>query len=191
MAGRENITRLLVELSDGNRTIVDRLTPLVYDELRAIAHRQLLREARGRTLDTYGLVHEAYIKLVDQRAVTWRNRAHFFSIASLVMRRILTNEAKKRLAQKRGGGHALATFNDDLYSREVRAEDVVALDEALSRLGQQSERQSKIVSFRFFGGLNHKEIAEVLDLSVSTVRLDWRLARAWLGRELRNMGIQG
>jgi len=178
------ITQLLLDLSGGNRAAVDALMPLVYDELRQLAHRQLIGERRGHTLNTTALVHEAYLKLVDQKRVGWQNRAHFFAIASQAMRRILINYAKGRLAEKRGGGQPLVTFDEQSVVKEARAEELVALDEALSELAQLNERQSKVVECQFFGGLTHEEIAAVLAVSVPTVRRDWRLARAWLSREL-------
>jgi len=163
---------------------VDALIPLVYQELRQLAHRQLAGERRGHTLNTTALVHEAYFKLVDQQRVGWQNRAHFFAIASQAMRRILINYANSRLAEKRGSGQPLATFDERSVVREARAEELVALDETLSELAKLNERQSKVVEYQFFGGLTHEEIAEVLSVSVPTVRRDWRLARAWLSREL-------
>jgi len=180
------ITQLLIDLSGGNRAAVDALIPLVYEELQQLAHRQLAGERRGHTLNTTALVHEAYFKLVDQKRVGWQNRAHFFAIASQAMRRILINYANSRLADKRGGGQPLATFDEQSVVREVRAEELVALDETLSELAKLNERQSKVVEYQFFGGLTHEEIAEVLSVSVPTVRRDWRLARAWLSRELEN-----
>ena len=163
---------------------MDALIPLVYQELRQLAHRQLAGERRGHTLNTTALVHEAYFKLVDQQRVGWQNRAHFFAIASQAMRRILINYANSRLAEKRGSGQPLATFDERSVVREARAEELVALDETLSELAKLNERQSKVVEYQFFGGLTHEEIAEVLSVSVPTVRRDWRLARAWLSREL-------
>lgn len=179
------ITELLAELSGGNRTVVDALMPRVYEELQAMARRQLRGERSGHTINTTALVHEAYLKLVGQQQVDWQNRAHFFSIAALAMRRILINYAHRRMAEKRGGGQVVATFEEGEVARETRAEELVSLDEALSRLEQLNERQSQVVTYRFFGGLTQEEIAEVLGVSVPTVRRDWRLARAWLSRELK------
>jgi RNA polymerase sigma factor (TIGR02999 family) len=122
--------------------------------------------------------------------MTWQNRAHFLSIAALSMRRILLNHARDRAAQKRGGGAPVATFEDGMAPRTVRVEELIDLDDALNRLEERSERQSQVVTYRFFGGLTQKEIAEVLDVSVPTVRRDWRLARAWLSRELRSAGAE-
>ncbi len=178
------ITRMLGELSSGNREVVDKLIPLVYEGLHRIARRQLRNERSGHTLNATALVHEAYLKLVDQNRVKWQNRAHFFAIAAQSMRRILINYAHKRKAQKRGGDQVIVTFVEESALRETRAEELIALDEALTRLSKMNERQSKVVECWFFGGLTHKEIAEVLDVSLPTVRRDWRLARAWLTREL-------
>lgn len=180
----KDITRLLHQLSDGDDHAVNALMPLVYDELHAMADRQMRRERANHTLNSTALVHEAYLKLVDQNRVNWQNRAHFFAIAAQAMRRILINYAQARLAQKRGGGQILATFNEEEVLRESRAGEIVALDEALTRLAELNERQSKVVEYRFFAGLTQEEIAEVLGVSVPTVRRDWRLARAWLAREL-------
>ncbi|RMI19784.1 MAG: sigma-70 family RNA polymerase sigma factor, partial [Calditrichaeota bacterium] len=160
------------------------LIPLVYDGLHQMAQRHLRRERRGHTLNATALVHEAYMKLVDQKRVNWQNRAHFFAIAAQSMRRILINYAHKRKAQKRGGGQVIVTFVEESMPRETRAEELIALDEALTRLSKMNERQGKVVEYWFFGGLTHEEIAEVLGVSLPTVRRDWRLARAWLTREL-------
>ena len=184
MADHHDITALLVELEGGNRTVVDQLLPHVYDELQVMARRQLRGERNDHTLNTTALVHEAYLKLADQEQATWQNRAHFFGIAALAMRRILINYAHKRRADKRGGGAVVATLVEGEVAKEARAEELIALDEALDRLAQLSERQAKIVELWFFGGLTQEEIAEVMEISVPTIRRDWRLARAWLSREL-------
>jgi RNA polymerase sigma factor (TIGR02999 family) len=185
MAPETNITEMLVELSGGNRAIVDALMPYVYGELHRVAERQLRSERAHHTLNATALVHEAYLKLVDQTRVTWQNRAHFYGVAAQAMRRILVNYAESKKAQKRGGGQHLVTFNDDLMGESTRAEELVDLDEALTRLKSLSERQAAVVEFHFFGGMTHEEIAEVLSVSLPTVRRDWRLAKAWLTRELR------
>ncbi|MFZ0391251.1 MAG: sigma-70 family RNA polymerase sigma factor [Calditrichia bacterium] len=182
---RQEITYLLGELSGGNHTIVDQLMPMVYDELHRMAQLKLLRERRGHTLNATALVHEAYLKLVDQNQVDWQNRAHFFAIASQAMRRILINYAQMRLAEKRGGGNPVVTFMEESVPREARAEELLALDEALNRLAEMNQRQSQVVEYWFFGGLTHEEIAEVVGVSLPTVRRDWRLARAWLTKELK------
>jgi len=181
---KDHITLLLGQLSDGKREAVDQLMPLIYEQLQAMAKRQLRGERPDHTLNSTALVHEAYLKLVDQTRVTWQNRAHFYAVAAQAMRRILVNYANRRLAAKRGGGQIIATFNDDELVRETRAEELVALDAALEELGQLDERQGKVVELRFFAGLTQEETAEVLGVSVPTVRRDWRLARAWLGRHL-------
>ena len=183
---RKEITALLGELSGGNRAIVDELVPLLYDELYNIAQRQLYGERSGHTLNATALLHEAYFKLVDQTRINWQNRAHFFAIASQAMRRILITHARKRNALKRGGGQIIATFDESALMREVRAAELISLDEALTELATFNERQSKVVEYRFFGGLKHEEIAEALGVSVPTVRLDWRLARAWLVGKIKD-----
>lgn len=180
----QDITVLLNDLAGGNRTVVDALLPEVYDELRRIASRQLAGERNNHTLNTTALVHEAYLKLVRQDRSTWQNRAHFFGVASMAMRRILINYAKKRLTEKRGSGMAAVTFEESVLAGEARAEELVALDEALTRLEAISERQAQVVTMRYFGGLKQAEIAEALGVSEPTVRRDWRFAKAWLTREL-------
>lgn len=182
---RDQVTALLAELSQSNQTVVGALMPLVYEELRTLARRQLRGQRAGHTLNTTALVHEAYLKLVNQQEATWQNRAHFLSVAAIAMRQILINYAHRRRAQKRGGGQAMATFEESLMGGQAtRAEELIALDEALDRLNAINERQSQVVTFRFFGGLTHEEIAEVLGVSKPTVRRDWRIAKAWLTREL-------
>lgn len=182
---QKEFTILLQELSGGSRTVVDEMLPLVYDELYQLAHRKLVRERKGHTLNATALVHEAYIKLVDQTRVSWQNRAHFVAIAAQAMRRILINYAQQRKAQKRGGGEVMVTFIEENVAREARPEELLALDEALIRLYKMNDRQGKVVEYWFFGGLTHEEIAEVLNVSLPTVRRDWRLARAWLSKELK------
>lgn len=183
---QNEITQLLLDLSGGNRAAVDLLVPLVYEELQALARRQLRGERASHTLNTTALVHEAYLKLIDQQRVNWQNRAHFFAIAAQAMRRILINYANSRLAARRGGGQPLVTFDEHAVVQEARAEDLIALDEALAELSKLNERQCQVVECHFFGGLTHEEIADVLAVSVPTVRRDWRLARAWLSRQLKN-----
>jgi RNA polymerase sigma factor (TIGR02999 family) len=182
---KKEVTRLLFDLTDGNRDVVDKLMPLVYKELHQIAHLQLRRERKDHTLNATALVHEAYIKLIDQDKITWQNRAHFFGIASQAMRRILINYANARIAEKRGANPAFVTFNDDRMKRDSKPEELIALDEALKKLELLNERQSKIIEQWFFVGLTHEEIAEVLNVSVPTIRRDFRLAKAWLSRELK------
>ena len=181
-----DLTALLSDLEDGNRDAVDRILPLVYPELQAMAQRHLSGERNDHTLDTSALVHEAYLKLVKQDRTNWKNRAHFFGVATLAMRRILVTYAHARNAEKRGGGVAAITLMDDQTARETKSDELIALDEALTRLATVAERPAKIVELRFFGGLKHHEIAEVLDISEATVQRDWRMARAWLATDLND-----
>jgi RNA polymerase sigma factor (TIGR02999 family) len=180
-----DVTRLLAELTGGNQAVVNALLPLIYDELHGMAENQLRRERKDHTLNATALVHEAYLKLVDQSRVNWQNRAHFLGVASQAMRRILINYAQQRRALKRGGDMVATTFDDDLVPRETRADQLIDLDEALTRLKGLNERQATVVECRFFGGLTNEEIAEVIGVSAPTVQRDWRLARAWLSRELK------
>jgi RNA polymerase sigma factor (TIGR02999 family) len=181
----DDLTALRAHVQDGGGHAVDVLLPRVYEELQALAHRQLRGERAGHTLNTTALVHEAYLKLVDQNRTDWRSRAHFFALAATVMRRILINYAHQRNAQKRGGGQALLTFEGGMGSREANVEDLLAIDQALTALAERGERQAKVVEYQFFGGLTQEEIAEILGVSVPTVRRDWQFARAWLSRWLQ------
>ena len=180
-----DVTRLLGELTGGNAVVVNALMPLIYDELHRLAENQIQRERPDHTLGATALLHEAYLKLVDQRRVTWQNRAHFLGVAAQAMRRILINYAQQRKAQKRGGDFIATTFDDDLAPHLSRADELLNLDEALARLQTMNARQAAVVEYQFFGGLTQEEIAEVLGVSVATVGRDWRLARAWLSRELK------
>lgn len=181
---RSEVTELLAEASDGNRSAFDRLVPLVYDELYQLAGAKLRFERAGHTLNNTALVHEAYVRLVGQRHVEWKGRAHFFALASQAMRRILINYAEARNAKKRGGDapHINVEAADPI-SPEV-AEEILALNDALNRLEQFNERGARVIEYRFFGGLTHDEIAEAMGLSEATVRRAWRAARAWLRDEL-------
>ena len=180
----DDITQMLSELAGGNRSIVDAMMPLMYSQMHQMAERQLRRERADHTLNATALIHEAYVKLIGQEKVSWQNRAHFMSVAAMAMRRILINYAKSRRAEKRGGGNAVATFNEEFHNRQAKAEELIDLDEALSNLAGFNERQAKVVEFSFFGGLTHKEIAEVLKVSVPTIHRDWRLAKAWLSAQM-------
>lgn len=183
---RGEITERLLSLCEGDPRGWESLVPLVYDELRAIAHRHLSRENSSVPFRTTELVHEAYLKLVDQTRVQWRDRAHFFAVASMVMRRILINDAHRRRALKRGGGARRVTLDEETLPAisDDQAERLIALDRALERLGSLNERQMRVVEGRFFGGLSNEEIASALSISLATVKRDWRTARAWLFREL-------
>lgn len=179
------ITRMLQEWSGGKQEALDALLPLVYAELRRQASRYLRGERAGHTLQTTALIHEAYLKLVDQRAVNWQNRAHFFGIAALAMRRILVDYARKKHRAKRGGiGEDLPLEAAALAVSQERSVNLVALDEALERLAEFDERQARIVELRYFSGLTIEETAEVLRLSPATVKNDWNVAKAWLRREV-------
>ena len=171
--------------SGGKRESLDALLPLVYDELHKQAARFLRRERAGHTLQTTALIHETYLKLVDQRDVDWQNRAHFFGIAAQAMRRILVDYARQRHSEKRGGADENLPLEEiTLAVSAERSVDLVALDEALTRLAAMDERQSKIVEMRYFGGLSIEETAEALRISTATVKSDWRTAKAWLFREI-------
>ena len=178
------VTRLLVAWSNGDQTARDQLMPLVYDELRRLAHQYMKRERPGHTLQTSGLVNEAFLRLVDQRNVQWKNRAHFFAIAAQTMRRILVDYARNRHYAKRGGSARQVSLDEALIVSEKRSAEVVALDEALKQLSEFDVRKSQIVELRFFGGLSIDETAEVLNVSPGTIMRDWTLAKAWLRREM-------
>jgi RNA polymerase sigma factor (TIGR02999 family) len=179
-----DITQLLNGLNENDSRVIDKIYPLVYDQLQNEAHLQLRHERAGHTLQTTALVNEAYLKLVDQEQVTYQNRSHFLAIAALAMRRILISYARKRKAEKRGGNETVITFIDGVRPYDARLAEMVDLDEALDRLEAMDERQAKIVQYRFFGGMNYKEIASVIGGTEHSVRYDWRVARAWLKREL-------
>ncbi|HXI19966.1 MAG TPA: sigma-70 family RNA polymerase sigma factor [Gemmatimonadales bacterium] len=182
------ITELLLQLSVGRREALDRLMPVVYEELRSVAHRQLRHERQGHTLNTTALVNEAYLKLVNVRQVQWRDRAHFFAMAARVMRRVLIDYARARRREKRGGDPVVVPLDEGLGLTEDRADDLVALDDALIRLEAISERQCRVVEYRCFAGLSVEETATVLEISPATVKRDWAFARAWLNRELDPAG---
>jgi len=179
-----DVTALLVRLSNGEEAALDRLLPAVYDELRRIAHNQLRGERADHTLRTTELVHEAYEKLVEHNAVDWQDRQHFFAVAARAMRQVLVDHARKKTAAKRGGDAPEMPLDDVTLLQETKTEDLIALDDALDRLAAQDERAAKVVECRFFGGYTIEETADVLDVSRSTVKRDWRGARAWLNREL-------
>lgn len=174
------VTALLIEWSGGNQAALDRLLPLVYDELHRMAAARLGRERPDHTLQPTALVHEAYLRLVDQKSADWRNRAQFFGIAATMMRRILVNHARDRAAQKRGGGGERVSLSAAVEWGGEPELDLIGLDDALSRLATLDARKGQIVDLKFFAGLNTEEIAEVLHVSASTVERDWRFARAWL-----------
>lgn len=184
MADNHEITDLLSNLAGSPREVVDRIVPIVYDELKAIAAARLREEREGHTLSATALVHEAYLKLVDQRNTDWKNRAHFFAVAARAMRRILLDHAIARKAQKRGGGEPMVTLLDAEVGQESSADQLIELDEAMCNLAKLDQRQAQIVEMRFFGGLALQDIAEVMRLSLSSVNRDWRTARAFLTTQL-------
>ena len=179
-----DVTRLLQLWSDGDRDALDQLVPLVYDHLRRVAHHRLRHEDASPSLNTTGLVHEAYIKLVDLRRARFRDRAHFLAMASRVMRRLLIDHARARRAARRGGGVAAAEFTDVLTISDSQADALTDLDDALQRLEHVDPRQSEILEQRFFGGLSLEETAEAVGVSLATVKRELRFARAWLATEL-------
>ena len=178
-----NVTQLLVAWNDGDAAARDELIPLVYAELHRLAQAYLRRERRGHTLQSAALVHEAFLRLVDQR-VAWRNRAHFFGIAAQLMRRILVDYARSRQNEKHGGDQLHLELDEALDEAAARDTDLVALDDALQSLAALDPQQSRVIELRYFGGLTIEETAEVLGVSDTTVEREWRLARAWLLREL-------
>lgn len=182
--GQIRLNRLVTDAAHGSRAAVDELVPLIYDELRRIAHRRLRAEQTGHTLDTTGLVHEAYLRLVGSEHLEFESRAHFLAVAAQCMRHVLIDSALRRKAQKRGAGHRPLSLDAAPVVAETRSEELIALDEALGRLGAIDPRQSRVVECRFFGGMNIEETAAALDTSPATVKRDWALARAWLNREL-------
>ena len=181
MSGQGEVTGLLQAAVAGDQDALDRLVPLVYEDLHRLAHRQLAREGGGHTLQTTGLVHEAYLKLAGGSGLGAANRAHFLAIAARAMRQVLVDYARRRKADKRGGGVVCVTLNDGEQGMDVSSDDLVALDEVLEQL---EPRQRQVVELRFFGGLEEKDISEALGVSERTVRRDWVKARAWLYRAL-------
>ena len=180
-----NITALLLEWGKDDVSARERLIPLVHQELHQIARRCMAGERVGHSLQATALVNEAYLRLVDGKAVAWQDRAHFLAVSARVMRRILVDHARARLAQKRGGEDARVSFDEALVVSDEPRQNVVALDEALEALAKFDERKSRVVEMRFFGGLTVEETASVLNVSPDTVMRDWRLARAWLQEEMR------
>lgn len=181
---RVEVTRLLQQWSVGRQDALEELLPAIYDELRRLATAYLRRERPDHTLQATALVHEAFLKLVDQRSVQWQNRAHFFAVAAQCMRRILVDAARARQSLKRGGDQARVELDPELTIAAAPNIDLVALDEALNGLAAVDERRSRVVELRFFGGLTVEETAGVLDVSPETIMRDWKVARAWLFKQL-------
>lgn len=184
MTETPNITQILQKWSEGDRASLDALIPLVYKELRRLAHRVLARDAGNNTVQTTVLVHEAYLRLIDVNRVKWQDRVHFYAVSANLMRNILVDFARQRLSQKRGGAAAHVELDEAIDFAPDKSADLVALDEVLTELAKLSERQANIVELKFFGGLTEDEIGEVLKISPATIRREWRVARAWLRREL-------
>jgi RNA polymerase sigma factor (TIGR02999 family) len=188
---QRDVTALLLEWSKGNQEALNELAPLVYNELRQLAARQLRHERPGHTLQSTALVHEAYLKLIDQHRVQWHDREHFFAVASQMIRRILVNYARVRNSSKRGGGKTALSFDDSIALPGRKDMDLVALDDALASLSQIDPQQERIIELRFFGGVSIEGTAKVLGISPSTVNRNWNLARAWLYRELTRSAAHG
>ena len=184
MDSSADITKLLINWCEGDREALEQLIPLVEQELRRIAHNQMRREGPGHTLQTTALVNEAYLRLVDQTRVRWQNRSHFFAIAANMMRRILLNYSRDRDRAKRGGGAIQVSLTEADAIIEEREIEILALDEALSKLELIDERKCRVVELRYFAGLSVEETAEALGISTITVLRDWKMAKAWLAREL-------
>jgi RNA polymerase sigma factor (TIGR02999 family) len=181
---REDVTQVLEQLKGGDRRAADKLLPMVYDEFRALARHYLAQERANHTLQPTALVHEAYMKLVDQTRVDWQGKSHFFAVAAQAMRRILVDHARSRQRDKRGGGRARVVLDEAVALSPQKDEDVIALDEALEKLAQLDPRQAKVVELRFFGGLTIKETAELMAMSEMTVRREWMTAKRWLQEEM-------
>jgi RNA polymerase sigma factor (TIGR02999 family) len=185
MVDAESVTDLLIALSDGDASALDRLIPLVERELRRLAQRHMRREGPAHTLQTTALVNEVYLKLVDQTHARWHNRAHFFAVAAQLMRRILVDHARRNMRGKRGGGEAALPLDEAAALSAEKSAELLALDEALNRLSELDPLKSRIIELRHFGGLSVKETAEVLKISEVTVIRHWGLAKSWLRREVR------
>ena len=179
------ITQLLVEINKGSREAEERLMPLVYDELRRLAGHYMRAERPGNSLQATALVHEVYLRLVDWRTVNLQCRGHLFGVAAQMMRRILVDHARAKFAEKRGGSREQVSLDDVLVYSEQPSEEILAVDQALTRLAEWDPGQARIVELMFFGGLTAEETAETMDISVSKVKRDWSMARAWLHKQLK------
>ena len=184
----QTLTQLLSAWSEGDKAALEQLMPMVYQELRRLASRHLAYERLGHTLQTTALVHEAFLRLIDQKRVRWQNKAHFLGIAAQMMRRILVDYARSRRYAKRGGGASVVLIEEAATVSVERATDLVAVDDALTRLSEIDPRKGRVVELRFFGGLSVEETAEVLQVAPNTVLREWRTAKAWLHRELSAPG---
>jgi|SRR5215471_12446522 len=188
----KDVTQLLEELRGGNEDAVAKLISLLYGELRRMAAAYLSRERRDHTLQPTAVVHEAYLRLVDQRNVQWQNRKHFFGVAAQVMRRVLVDHARSHQSLKRGGAHGKISLESAMVSATDRGAELIAVDEVLTRLAAFDPQQARIIELRFFGGLTVEETAQVLGISPATVKRDWNVAKAWLTREIgKERGSEG
>jgi len=188
MRQAQQVTQLLADWSEGDGAALEKLTPLVYEELRHLAHRYMQGQRPDHTLQTTALVNEAYLRLVDQTTPSFANRSHFFAVAATAMRQILVNHAKAQQRQKRGGGASKVDLDTAALISPEQTKTVLDVDEALERLAHLDSRKAQVVELKYFGGLNQDEIAHVLKISIVTVRRDWVFARAWLHTELRSAG---
>lgn len=184
-AERSPVTELLLAWGQGDESALDRLMPMVHEELHRLARREMRGERTGHTLQTTALVNEAYLRLIDARRVHWHDRAHFFALSARLMRRILVDHARSRQYLKRGGGAKQITLDDALVVAEARSADLIALDDALQALAAVDPRKSQVIEMRYFGGLTVDETAEALSISPETVTRDWRFGKVWLLRKLR------
>jgi RNA polymerase sigma factor (TIGR02999 family) len=181
----DSVTQLLIELSNGDRQAVDLLLPVIYDEMRKLAANYLRRERPDHTLQPTALVHEAYLRLVDQTRVNWQNRNHFFGVAAQIMRRLLVDHARKHNAEKRGQDFQKLSLDENIDRAVERSAELIALDDALKALAAMDEQKARMVELRYFGGLSIEETADVLGVTATTVKRHWRLARAWLYGEMQ------
>ena len=189
MSGYGDVTQLLVAYQEGDRAAFDRLVPLVYDDLRRIARAHLRRGRAGHTLDTTALVHEAWLRLVDQSGARWEHRQHFLSVCARAMRQIIISSARRHAAAKRGGSERDVTLDEERVSDRSRAERLLALDRALDRLADRNERMARVVECRYFAGMTEEETAQALETSLRTVQREWLRARAWLREDLGGGGM--
>jgi RNA polymerase sigma factor (TIGR02999 family) len=189
-ASPNDVTQWLQAWSRGDDSALEKLVPLVYEELRRRARLFMGRERPGHSLRPTALIHEAYLRLVGSKPVAWQDRSHFYALSSRLMRQVLVDHARSRRSRRRGGGVVAVAFDEELTGREP-APDLVRLDEALVALAQTDERKSRVVELRFFGGFTAEETAEILDVSPQTVLRDWRLAKAWLDREMKRGNRDG
>jgi RNA polymerase sigma factor (TIGR02999 family) len=187
MSEQEDITSLLLRWNAGDDSVLEQLTPIIYGELRKMARALLIKERPAHTLSATALVHEAYLKLIDQRRVNWENRAHFFGAAANVMRRVLVDHAKKKLAGKRGGSASKIAITDAIAQTDALSEEILDLNQALDALARQDSRKARIVEMKFFAGMTNPEVARALSISDATVERDWTMARAWLIQVLKGV----